>query len=85
MAKKIKKVYIVYMDNAETWEDWYYWVAAVFRNCSDAYSFLHGAGYQQTDRLKHDKRSIGNWWESIEPDEYSGNTSSAWIEEWEVM
>ena len=84
MAKKIKKVYIVFIDNAETWEDWSYQIAAVFSDYSDAHNFLYGAGYRITDRLNRLRYSIGNWWESIEPDEYTGNTSDAWIEEREV-
>ncbi len=85
MAKKIKRIFIVYMDNAETWEDWNYGVVAVFHSYLDACGFLYGANFRMTDRKRHGDHAIGKSWSSLEPDEYSGNNASAWIEEWEVQ
>ena len=70
------KVYIVFSDNGESWEDYSYGIDSVHETYGGALTAIERRGFHEV-KARHNRRT----WE-LAQGEY---IFSAWVEEWEVL
>lgn len=84
------KVYLVYFDNGESYEDYDEWVEAIFDSEEKAISYIEDSDFTKRDCPNWNGKTI--WERKATEDDpenpgeeiYWGVTESAWIDEWEV-
>lgn len=85
------KVYLVYFDNGEAYEDYYEWVEAAFDSEEKAIKYIEDSDFIKRERAEYNGSYV--WDRKIteeDPDYpgeeiYYGVTESAWIGEMEVQ
>jgi hypothetical protein len=81
-----KKVYVVDIDNGESYEDFRHWISKVFTTYRTAVNYLLDQGYEPfptyTYTINGQERDVAFYWQ--ESDEYMADSSIAKIIEMEL-
>lgn len=77
------KIYLVDVDNGETYEDYRHWIEAVFTTYRGASQYLIDEGYEPDYVRRRGEDELEFYWQ--ESDEYMAECSHAYIIEKELM
>ncbi|HAU85757.1 MAG TPA: hypothetical protein DCW90_09705 [Lachnospiraceae bacterium] len=80
------KVYAVYFDNGEAWEDNYFDVQCLFRNREDAVKYIEAEGYVKDKKNTFREQWVQEQWDEYEDEDgeivkYIYSTEYMYIEE----